>query len=133
MTQRVKSTIAPPPPSDPAFPLDRLAAVSGGDWATPQDSSWVDNLKAKMGDSSVNNPERNEEGISMSKGKAGASSEAHQSKKQSIADLIQVIKTDPEIKRLLDDALVEDKSSATDLDLERRPTVTASECPSSLP
>ncbi|KIW68330.1 hypothetical protein PV04_04283 [Phialophora macrospora] len=99
-----------------------MAAVNRGDWVTPQGSSWDDNTEAKMNNNSVSNPKRNE-GISMSKGKAGASSETHQSEKQSIADLIQAIKTDPEVKRLLDDALAEDKSSAADVNPERPATV----------
>ncbi|ETI24366.1 hypothetical protein G647_03735 [Cladophialophora carrionii CBS 160.54] len=55
------------------------------------------------------------EQIAMSKGKADASTETYPSGKQSLSDLIQAIKTDPEIKRLLNDALAENKSPATNV------------------
>ncbi|EXJ60770.1 hypothetical protein A1O7_04923 [Cladophialophora yegresii CBS 114405] len=146
MTQRVKSTIPPPPSFVTDAPLDRVAEVNRGDWTISQGGFSNDNLKTTMGDKSVNNPKHSEEEetknaveaqsrrsseehcsavprpavfdswsqeIATSKGKADGSSETHQSKKQSIADLIQAIKTDPEIKRLLNDALSENKSFAT--------------------
>ncbi|OCT45842.1 hypothetical protein CLCR_01436 [Cladophialophora carrionii] len=140
MTQRVKSTIPPPPM--------RVAEINRSNWTTPQDGLSNVNLKTKMGDNSVNGPNHSEEegtknafepyssqslrelrsavscapvfdlgseGIAMSKGKADASTETYPSRKQSISDLIQAIKTDPEIKRLLNDALAENKSPATNV------------------
>ncbi|KAJ9617054.1 hypothetical protein H2200_000775 [Cladophialophora chaetospira] len=54
-------------------------------------------------------------GLQNSKGEKKAFSEAEDSTKQSISNFIQAIKTDPEAKRLLAEAIVEEKSSASNV------------------
>jgi hypothetical protein len=101
--------------------------VTGSKWENDGSSTRLLGLREVMAANSL--PESHN--LRELNGTAIGSNKEHLSSKLSISDFIHVVKTDPEVKRLLVDALTRDKSFAPNVTSDGPSTILPGECSSS--